>query len=174
MLKLSYTCFTSLYLKASTFEAMDFAEARGQFINTWGNYGQQWGINKAMGQIHALLLISPKPLCTPEIMKSLQISSGNANMNVRALLSLGLINKQHIPGDRKEYFQAEKDINVIANILTSERRRRGMDPMIKTLTRIKDTEGKAAQVREFRKVVKNISNFAFKADKHMGKLLESL
>ena len=153
---------------------MDFSEARGEFINTWGNYGQQWGINKAMGQIHALLLISTKPLCSIEIMEMLQISSGNANMNIRALLSLGLITKIHMPGERKEYFQAEKDITVIARILTSERRRRGMEPMIKSLSKIRNTEGKASQIRAFRKIVKDISNFASKAEKSMEKLIENL
>lgn len=152
---------------------MDFVEAKGQFISTWGNYGQQWGINKAMGQIHALMLISERQLCTREVMDLLKISSGNANTNIRALLALGLIYKIHIPGDRKEYFKAEKDIAVIAKILTNERKRRGIDPVIKTLTKIKDQQGKAAQIREFRKVVNDISTFAYKADKSMEKLINS-
>lgn len=152
---------------------MDFVEAKGQFISTWGNYGQQWGINKAMGQIHALMLISENQLCTREVMELLQISSGNANTNIRALLNLGLIYKIHIPGDRKEYFKAEKNIAVIAKILTNERKRRGIDPVIKALTQIKDPQGKASQIKEFRKVIKDISGFAYKADKYMEKLLES-
>ena len=152
---------------------MDFAEAKVQFISTWGTYGQQWGINKAMGQIHALMLISEKQLCSREVMELLQISSGNANTNIRALVALGLVYKIHIPGDRKEYFKAEKNIASIAQILTNERKRRGIDPVIKALTQIKDPQGKASQIKEFRKVIKDISSFAMKADKYMDRLLGS-
>jgi len=162
-----------IQLKQFTFEPMDFVEARGQFINTWGIYGQQWGINKAMGQIHALLLVSIKPICTLEIREMLQISSGNANTNIRALVTLGLLYKEHVKGDRKEYFRAEKDIGKIAKILTQERKRRGIDPVISSLSQLKDTEGKAAQIQEFRKVIKNMSTFALKADQYMEKLIES-
>ncbi len=152
---------------------MEFVEAKGQFISTWGNYGQQWGINKAMGHIHALMLISEKQLNTIEIREVLQISSGNANTNIRALVALGLLSKVHIPGDRKEYFKADKDIAVIAKILTNERKRRGFDPAIKSLSKIKDPQGKASQIKEFRKVIKDLSSFAYKSDKYMEKLLES-
>lgn len=161
-------------MKQLTFEAVEFAEARVHFIQTWGTYGQQWGMNKAMGQIHALMLISPKALCTAEVMQMLKISAGNANTNIRALLALGLIYKEHVPGDRKEYFRADKEVAVIARILTSERKRRGIDPVLKSLSKIKDAEGKAGQIKEFRKVIKDLSGFAYKADKYMEKLLESL
>ncbi|MFM9944551.1 MAG: GbsR/MarR family transcriptional regulator [Bacteroidia bacterium] len=153
---------------------MDFAEAKVQFISTWGNYGQQWGINKAMGQIHALLLVSQKSLCRSEVMELLQISSGNANTNLRALANMGLLIKLHIPGDRNVFYKAEKDITVIAKILSRERKRRGIDPVIKSLIQIKDPKGKPSQIKEFRKVIKDISGFAVKADKYMERLLESL
>ena len=103
----------------------------------------------------------------------LQISSGNANTNIRALVTLGLLYKEHVKGDRKEYFRAEKDIGKIAKILTQERKRRGIDPVISSLSQLKDTEGKAAQIQEFRKVIKNMSTFALKADQYMEKLIES-
>ena len=83
---------------------MHFEEAKKQFVQSWGTFGSDWGINKAMAQVHALLLISPKPLCTDEIMEELKISRGNANMTLRSLLDWGIIYKVIKPGERKEYF----------------------------------------------------------------------
>ena len=60
-------------------------EARGRFIDSWGEMGPRWGIPKTMAQIHALLMISDKPLSTDDIMQELAISRGNANMNLRGL-----------------------------------------------------------------------------------------
>ena len=47
---------------------MQYDEAKQKFIQAWGTLGSAWGINKAMGQIHALLLISEEPLSTEEVM----------------------------------------------------------------------------------------------------------
>jgi DNA-binding transcriptional regulator GbsR (MarR family) len=43
---------------------MKLDEARRQFIETWGTLGSEWGINRSMAQVHALLLISPDALST--------------------------------------------------------------------------------------------------------------
>ena len=61
---------------------MELQEAEEKFIAAWGAIGTQWGINRTMAQIHALLLISEKSLSAEEIMRKLNISRGNVNMNV--------------------------------------------------------------------------------------------
>ena len=87
---------------------MKITEARQQFISSWGAFGTHWGINRTMAQVHALLLISDKNLSTDDIMAGLSISRGNANMNIRELMNWNLVRKVIAPGDRKEYFAAEK------------------------------------------------------------------
>jgi DNA-binding transcriptional regulator GbsR (MarR family) len=89
---------------------MTLQEAKDKFIQTWGALGSNWGINKTMAQVHALLLVSDELLSTEDVMEKLQISRGNANINVRALIDWGLIDRTNVKGDRKEYFIAEKDI----------------------------------------------------------------
>src|ERR1700760_3843546 len=89
---------------------MQLAEAKAKFIADWGRFGTNWGINRTMAQVHALLLISPDPLSAEEIMEELKISRGNVNMNVRDLIDWGLVFKELRPGERKEFFRAEKDI----------------------------------------------------------------
>src|SRR5690606_28360221 len=88
---------------------MQLQEAKETFIQTWGSLGTEWGINKSVAQVHALLLSSYDPLSTDDIMEQLKISRGNANMSVRQLMDYGIAYKKVITGDRKEYFVAEKD-----------------------------------------------------------------
>src|SRR5579862_1600088 len=86
------------------------AAARDEFVSQWGAMGSAWGINRTMAQIHALLLVTPQPLSTDEIMADLKVSRGNAHGNLRELVSWGLIRGVVRKGERKEYFEAEKDV----------------------------------------------------------------
>ena len=78
---------------------MDLPEAKTKFIQAWGAFGSQWGINRSMAQVHALLLISPEPLSTEDVMEQLNISRGNANMNLRALIDWSLVRRVLKTGD---------------------------------------------------------------------------
>ena len=88
---------------------MNLPEAREKFIQSWGSLGSQWGINKTMAQIHALLLISAEPLTTEEVMEELQVSRGNANINLRELINWQLVRRETKAGERKDFFVAEKE-----------------------------------------------------------------
>ena len=70
---------------------MQLQEAKEKFVQAWGAFGTNWGINRTMAQVHALLLVSQQALSADDIMESLNISRGNANMNVRALIDWGLV-----------------------------------------------------------------------------------
>ncbi len=120
---------------------MKYTEAKDKFIQAWGTLGSSWGINRTMAQIHALLLIYPEAMSTEEIMEELQISRGNANMNLRDLLSWGLVFKEIRTGERKEYFYAEKDIWKAAKQIIKERRKREIEPVLKVLEEVKKIEG---------------------------------
>jgi DNA-binding transcriptional regulator GbsR (MarR family) len=86
-----------------------------------------------MAQIHALLLTAPSPLSTDEIMEDLKISRGNANTNLRDLVGWGLIRPVLRKGERKEYFEAEKDIWKMFCIIARERKRREISPAMEVL-----------------------------------------
>lgn len=149
---------------------MHYEEAKDQFIASWGSFGSSWGINKAMAQIHALLLISPKPLSTDDIMAELQISRGNANMNIRSLMDWGLCHKQLIKGERKEFFYTGKDIYKLAKQVSAERRKRELVPLLELMTNVKQMENdKSAETEEFLKITGDIDSFLGKADKVMRK-----
>lgn len=144
---------------------MEFNEAKGKFIQAWGALGTSWGINKAMAQIHALLLVSPKPLSAEDVMNELQISRGNVNMNIRALIDWGIVNKEHKIGERREYFSADKDIWQLARQVARERRRREIEPILKILHEVRDIPKNSDQnTEEFLAVTQGLRDFTEKAD----------
>lgn len=154
---------------------MKFEEAKRQFIQTWGTLGSEWGINRTMAQVHALLLISPKPLSTDELMEELQISRGNANMSLRELMNWTLINKALTPGDRKEYFVAEKDIWEVARRIAVERKRREIEPVKKILSQLKKIKGdeKQPEIKEFSQMMNQLDNFVGKMDKSVEMIIKA-
>ncbi len=148
---------------------MKLDEAKQQFINSWGAFGTQWGINRTMAQIHALLLISTDVLTQNDIMKQLSISRGNVNMNIRDLIGWGLIDRVVVQGERKEYFIADKNIWKVATQIIKERKKRELDPMLKLLTTLENIEDKKENgAKEFLRVVGDIK----KLSKHADTLLD--
>jgi DNA-binding transcriptional regulator GbsR (MarR family) len=152
---------------------MEFTEAKEKFIQTWGALATDWGVNRTMAQVHALLMIAPEPLCAEQIMEELQISRGNANMNVRALIDWGLVHKELRAGERKEYFLAEKDMWEVIRLIIIQRKKRELEPIIKVLNDIGQTEGESADVAEFKQVVNDIKLFAQKADATLDNFVRS-
>ena len=154
---------------------MKLSEAKQQFIQSWGIFASQWGINRTMAQVHALLLISAKPMSTDEIMNELNISRGNANMNVRDLMNWDLVNKVIISGDRKEYFAAEKDIWKVATRIMQQRKKRELDPMLRVLSELNAVEGDKRNpgVKAFVETIDNIRKFAGHAEKTMDVMIKA-
>jgi len=153
---------------------MEYSRAKQEFIQAWGTLGTSWGINKAMAQIHALLLISTEPLSAEEVMSELQISRGNVNMNLRALMDWGIVKKEHKTGERKEYFIAGKDIWQLARQISKERRRREIDPIIRMLSEVQGATGDDKKaVAEFKKVTNELHDFTSKVDNVLDKFGKS-
>ena len=146
---------------------MELTEAKQQFINSWGAFGTQWGINRTMAQIYALLLVSPDPLTQDDIMQQLVISRGNVNMNIRDLIGWGIVEKIIISGERKEHFLADKDIWKASIQIIKERKKRELDPMLKMLRQLENVEGdkKDKHVKQFTAVIKDIRKMGTSAEK---------
>ena len=154
---------------------MKLAEAREQFIQSWGVLGSQWGINRTMAQVHALLLVASGPLSTDDIMQQLSISRGNANMNVRELMDWSLVSKVIVQGDRKEYFTAEKDIWKVSMYIMQQRKKRELDPMLKVLNQLTaiEEDKKDPDVKAFTQTVDSIKKFAGQAEKTMDVMIKA-
>src|ERR1700712_5089856 len=154
---------------------MKLSEAKKQFISSWGAFGTQWGINRTMAQIHALLLISADPITQDDIMEKLSISRGNVNMNIRELISWSLVERIILPGERKEYFSAEKDIWKVATQIIKERKKRELDPMLKLLSQLEEVEGdrKDKNVKQFVDTIGGIRKFGKQADQMLDMMIKA-
>lgn len=151
----------------------DFNEAKSYFIATWGELGINWGINRTMGHIHALLLISPELLSADEIMEDLKISRGNANMNLRALLDWGLIYRRSKAGERKDFFTAEKELWNVFKKTLERRKTKELNPMLDMIKKLSDVEADDATSKEFNRVVKNLDSISSAADNALDKIINS-
>ncbi len=152
---------------------MTFEEAKNKFIHTWGTLATQWGINRSMAQLHALLLIAPEPLATEDVMEQLQISRGNASMNLRDLMDWGLIHKQLKPGERREFFMAEKDIWKVARQVAKERRRREITPVVDVLNELKAIPADTLEAQEFQRVMTGLSSVVGFADNTLNAVIKA-
>lgn len=140
---------------------MDLQASKQKFIDTWGALGSEWGINKSVAQVQAALLVATNPLSTDDLMKTLTISRGNANMSLRQLVDYGIVYKKVIAGDRKEYFVAEKDIWKWALKIAMMRKQKEIDPVMSVLNELKEEtqKDKSLEGKEFSKTVSDIQSF---------------
>lgn len=99
----------------------------------FGEMGSRWGLNRTLGQMYALIVLTESALNADQISEALQISRSNVSMGLKELKSWNLIKLQHIQGDRKEYFSAPSDIWEIARTLVVERRKRELDPTLSAM-----------------------------------------
>lgn len=146
---------------------VQFEKTRDDFIAQWGVMGTQWGINRTMAQIHALLMTAVEPLSTDEVMEALDISRGNAHTNLKELVNWGLLRIVTKKGERREFFEAEKDVWEIFRVIMRERKRRELDPALAVLTRCKEETFslKSAEAKAFNQQMSELEDFVTFASK---------
>src|SRR3954462_3199087 len=156
-------------------EAAQLTAARDEFVMQWGAIGNAWGINRTMAQIHALLIITPCALTTDEVMEELKISRGNAHTNLRELVGWGLVRSVVRKGERKEYFEAEKDVWKMFCIIVRERRRRELLPALEVIENCKERTRhlKGTEAAAFQKQIKALGDFLVFSDDIITKVSRS-
>ncbi len=152
---------------------MELQEGKDKFIQAWGTLGSNWGINRTMAQVHALLLISKEPLSAEDIMSDLKISRGNANMNIRALIDWGLVHKELKQGERKEFFVAEKDMWRMVRQVILHRKKKELEPAIKVLEEVSVVTPNSPEAEEFLRMVSELKMFSEKADSALENVVRS-
>jgi len=151
---------------------MNYDDTRQEFIQVWGSLATSWGVSKTMASIHAYLLSSAEPMTTDDIMEDLQISRGNANMNVRALVDWGLVRKVSIAGERMDHYEADKDVHSFAPKIARERRKRELEPVIEQLKTLRQVEGRGADAKELKKTLTGIYDFASLGDQFLRRYIQ--
>ena len=112
---------------------MKLTPAMERYILHWGEMGTRWGVNRSIAQIHALLFLSPRPLTAEEIADTLTIARSNVSTSLKELQSFNLVSVTHVMGDRRDHFEAEKDVWQIAFRVVEARKRREIDPTLSML-----------------------------------------
>lgn len=145
---------------------MKLEEAKMEFVQTWGSIGSSWGIPRSMAQIHALLLANKDPLSTEDVMDTIKISRGNANINIRELINWNLVSKQHKLGERKEFFTANTDIMTMAQNIVQERKKRELQPVLDLLEKLKTDKlkGEKEDVEHFQSLMNELEDFIQQLD----------
>ena len=104
-----------------------------KFILHWGEMGTRWGVNRTVAQVHALLYLSPRPLDAEEIAKTLGVARSNVSTSLRELQACGIVRVVHVQGDRRDHFEAGKDVWEMFRTILEERKRREVDPTLRVL-----------------------------------------
>ncbi len=104
-----------------------------RFVLHWGDLGGQWGVNRSVSQIHALLYLSERPLTAEDIAATLGLARSNVSNSIRELMAWNLIRRVPVKGDRREHFEAETDPFEIAMRIAAVRKEREIDPAVAAL-----------------------------------------
>jgi len=103
------------------------------FILHWGEMGTQWGVNRSVSQIHALLYLSDRPLPADEITDTLGLARSNVSNGLKELQGYNIIRRTHIADDRRDHFVAETDLWDMLMRIAAERKKREIDPTVALL-----------------------------------------
>jgi DNA-binding transcriptional regulator GbsR (MarR family) len=101
-----------------------------EFVLRWGDLGGQWGVNRSVAQIQALLLLSERPLTAEEIADKLGLARSNVSNSVKELLNWKLIHRVPMLSDRRDFYEAERDMWQMASKVAQGRKEREIDPML--------------------------------------------
>jgi DNA-binding transcriptional regulator GbsR (MarR family) len=104
-----------------------------QFVLRWGDMGSQWGVNRSVAQIQALLYLSERPLTAEDIADTLSMARSNVSNSIRELLAWKLIHRVPVLGDRRDHYAAEADLWQMVTRIAQGRKEREIDPAVAAL-----------------------------------------
>ena len=110
-----------------------------KFVLHWGEMGTQWGVNRTVAQIHALLYILGRPLNADEIVETLGVARSNVSTSIKELQSWQLVHTVHIMGDRRDHFTTDDDVWALFRTIVAERQRREIEPTVRFLQSLMDS-----------------------------------
>src|SRR5262244_425263 len=143
-----------------------------RFVLHWGDMGSQWGVNRSVAQIHALLYLSERPLNADAITAALGLARSNVSNSIRELMAWDLIRRVPVKGDRREHFEAETDLWEIAMRIAAVRKERELDPAVDALKScVADAESDRALDPVAGKRLKEMLSFVESLDRWYAQML---
>ena len=131
-----------------------------KFVLHWGEMGTRWGVNRSVAQIHALLYLAEGPLPADVITETLGIARSNVSNSLKELQGWGLVSVVHVLRDRRDHFDAKKDIWEILTTIADARKRREIDPTVLILREcVHDLEKDKTTPKTVRKRIESMLEF---------------
>jgi DNA-binding transcriptional regulator GbsR (MarR family) len=143
-----------------------------QFVLRWGDMGGQWGVNRSVAQIQALLFLSDRPLPAEDIAETLGLARSNVSNSLRELLSWKLIRRVPVMGDRRDFYEAEADLWQILARVAQGRKEREIDPAVSAIRDIMaaaDTDPSVSATARTR--LNEMHTFVTTLDKWYGEMM---
>lgn len=109
-----------------------------EFVLRWGDMGGDWGVNRSVAQIHALLLIADRPIAAETFAATLGVARSNVSTSLKELCVWGLARRTPVQGDRRDHFEAEGDVWEMVARIAAMRKAREFDPAAAALARCLD------------------------------------
>lgn len=113
--------------------AMHLSAPMQRFVLHWGEMGARWGVNRSIAQIHALLYLADTPMHAEDITDTLKIARSNVSNSLKELQVLGLVQREHVMGDRRDHFTASHEPWDMLMAIAEARKQREIDPTIALL-----------------------------------------
>lgn len=82
-----------------------------------------WGFKRNMGRVWTALFLSERPLAARDLQRVLELSSGAVSMTLTELSRWGVVHKQWVHGDRRDYYVAEANLWKMISRVLRERER---------------------------------------------------
>jgi DNA-binding transcriptional regulator GbsR (MarR family) len=143
-----------------------------QFVLRWGDMGGQWGVNRSVAQIHALLYLADRPMTAEDIAEALGMARSNVSNSIRELIGWKLIRRVPVLGDRRDHYEAEADLWQMLTRIAQGRKEREIDPMVEALGHVlAAADGDPALTKVARARLSAMHDFVTTIDSWYGQML---
>ena len=99
-----------------------------RFVLHWGEMGAIWGVNRSIGQIHAILYLAEQPMTAEDLAETLALARSNVSNSLKELQQWNLIRRVSVLGDRRDFYEAEVDLWEMVARIAEGRKARELDP----------------------------------------------
>src|SRR5215471_5191027 len=143
-----------------------------EFVLRWGDMGNQWGVNRSVAQIQALLYLSERPLTAEDIAEQLGLARSNVSNSIRELIAWKLVRRVPVLGDRRDHYEAEADLWQILLRIAQGRKEREIDPAVAAIHKAlqaADADPTISKVARFR--LHEMQAFLTTMDSWFGQML---
>jgi DNA-binding transcriptional regulator GbsR (MarR family) len=156
----------------TTVNAKSLPAAVQEFVLHWGDLGGQWGVNRSVAQIQALLYLSDRPLTAEDIAEVLGLARSNVSNSIRELINWKLVRRVPMLGDRRDHYEAEADLWQILTRIAQGRKEREIDPAVAAIHKaLEAADGDPAVSKVARARLHEMQAFLTTLDNWFGQML---